>query len=86
MILVIGVNRMSTHSLTSEFGIGSRSHDLVGEEFRILRILSSDTLSKEDRALLLPLGLVAGTGTDHCIATLIFIILTPKKYSNVLAK
>ena len=30
MILVIGVIRMSVHSLTSEVGIGSKSHDLVG--------------------------------------------------------
>ena len=41
MILVIGVIRMSAQSLTSEVGIGSKSHDLVGgfynfEEF-ILR-------------------------------------------------
>ena len=27
MILVIGVIRMSAHSLTNEVGIGSRSHD-----------------------------------------------------------
>ena len=31
MILVTGVIRMSVHSLTREVGIGSRSHDLVGE-------------------------------------------------------
>ena len=48
MILVIGVIRMSVHSLTSEVGIGSKSHDLVGEDFRILRMSSSDTGSKED--------------------------------------
>ena len=29
MILVIGVIRMSEHSLTNEVGIGSKSHDLV---------------------------------------------------------
>ena len=50
MILVIGVIRMSAHSLTSEVGIGSKSHDdLVGEDFRILRMSSSYTGSKEDR-------------------------------------
>ena len=50
---------MSTHSLTSEVAIGSRSHDVVGEDFfRILRS-SSDTGLKEDRALLLLQGLVA---------------------------
>ena len=38
MMLVIGVIRMSAHSLTSEVDIGSKSHDLVGEDFRILRI------------------------------------------------
>ena len=29
MILVIGVIKMSPHSLTSEVGSGSKSHDLV---------------------------------------------------------
>ena len=55
---------MSVHSLTSEIGIGSRSHDLVGEEFRILRMSPSDTGLKEDKALSLPLILVRETGTD----------------------
>ena len=50
MILVIEVTRMSVHALTSEVVIRSTSHDLVGEEFRILRISSSDTGSKEDMA------------------------------------
>ena len=44
---------MSANSLTSEVGIGSRSLDLVGDDFRILRMSSSDTGLKEDRALLL---------------------------------
>ena len=59
---------MSAHSLTSEIGIGSRSHDLVGEKFRILRMLSSDIGSKEDRVPLLLLGVVAETGADDCSA------------------
>ena len=46
MILVIGVIRMSAQSLTSEVGNGSRSHDSVGDDFRILRMSSSDTGSK----------------------------------------
>ena len=46
MILVIGVTRMSAHSLTNEVGIGSRSHDLVGEYFTILRMSPSDPGSK----------------------------------------
>ena len=33
MILVIEVIGMSTHFLTSEVAIGSRSHDVVGEDF-----------------------------------------------------
>ena len=33
MILVIGVIRMSAQSLTSVVCIGSRSHDLVGDDF-----------------------------------------------------
>ena len=44
---------MSAHSLTNEVGIWSRSHDLDGEKLRILRMSTSDTGSKEDRATLL---------------------------------
>ena len=58
MILVIGLIRMSVHFLNSEVGIGYKLHDLVGEEFRILRMSFSDTGSKEDRSLLLMLVLV----------------------------
>ena len=50
MILVIGVTKMSAHSLTSAVGIGSRSHDLVVDDFRMLRMSPSDTGSKEGRA------------------------------------
>ena len=75
MILIIGVVRISAHSLTSEVGIGSKSHDLVGEDFSILRMSSSDTDSKEARALLLMLGLVIETGADDCSVVPIFIIL-----------
>ena len=42
---------MSAHSLTSAVGIGSRSDDLVLDDLRILRMSSSDTGSKEVRAL-----------------------------------
>ena len=38
MILVIGVIRMSAHSLTSEVAIGSKLHDLLGEDFPIWRM------------------------------------------------
>ena len=51
-------------SLTYEVGIRSRSHDLVGEDIRILRMSPSETGSKEDRTLLLLLGLVRETGID----------------------
>ena len=47
---------------------------------------SSDTGSKVDRALSLLLGPVMVTDTDDCSATLIFIILSLKKYLKVLAK
>ena len=77
---------MSTHSLTSEVSIGPRSHDLVMEELRIFRMLSSDTGSKEDRGSLLLLGLVAETGADDCSATLIFIILSVRKWQKLLGK
>ena len=63
--------RTPTHSLTSEVGIGSESHALVGENFRILRMSSSDTGSKEDRALLLMLGLVIETVDDFLIFTIL---------------
>ena len=39
----MGVMRISAHSLTSDVGIGSRSHDLDGEDFRTLSSSSSDT-------------------------------------------
>ena len=54
----MGVMRISAHSLTSDVGIGSRSHDLDGEDFRILSSSSSDTGVKEDRVVLVGLGLV----------------------------
>ena len=38
----MGVMRISTQSLTSDIGIGSRSQDLDGEDFRILSRSSSD--------------------------------------------
>ena len=77
---------MSAHSLTSAVGIGSRSHDLVLDDLRILRMTSSDTGSKEVRALLLLFGIVRETGTDDSKATLIFTILSLKKLPKVLAK
>ena len=70
---------MSAHSLTSAVGIGSRSDDLVLDDFRILRMSSSDTGSKEVRAVLLLFGIVRETGTDDSKATLIFTILSLKK-------
>ena len=80
------MTRISVHSLTSEVGMGSRSRDLVGKELRILRMWSPDTASKEDRALLLFLGLASEAGTDDCSATMIFSILSLKKNPKVLAK
>ena len=85
MILVIGVIRMFVHSLTSEVSIGSKSHDLV-EDFRILRMSSSDTVVKEDRALLFMLGLVIEAGADDCSVVLIFTILSLKKCPKELAR
>ena len=41
--------------------------------------MSSDTGSKEDRALLFMLDLVIETGADDCSVVLIFIILSLKK-------
>ena len=59
---------MSAHSLTSAVGMGSRSYDLVADDFRILRMSPSDTGSKEDMAVL---SLVKETGIDDFSATLI---------------
>ena len=53
--------------------MGSWLHDLVVDDFRILRISPLDTGSKEDRAVLLLFGLVRETGTDDFTATLIFV-------------
>ena len=58
--------RISAHSLTSDVGIGSRSHDLDGEDFRILSSSSSETGVKEDRVFLVGLGLVTKDGIDDC--------------------
>ena len=57
---------MLAHSLPSNEGIESRPDDLVGEDFKILKMSYSDTDSKEDRTLLLAFGLVTKTGTDDC--------------------
>ena len=72
----MGVMRISAHSLTSDVGIGSRSHDLDGEDFRILSSSSSDTGVKEDRVFLVGLGLVTGDGIDDCSVDLILRILS----------
>ena len=72
----MGVMRISAHSLTSDVGIGSRSHDLDGEDFRILSSSSSDTGVKEDRVFLVGLGLVTKDGIDYCSVDLILRILS----------
>ena len=56
------------------------------DDFRILRMLPSDTGSKEDRALLLLFGLVRKTGAEDFSAILILAILSLKKLPKVLAK
>ena len=72
----MGVMRISAHSLTSDVGIGSRSHDLDGEDFRILSSSSQDTGVKEDRVFLVALGLVTKDGIDDCSVDLILRILS----------
>ena len=72
----MGVMRISAHSLTSDVGIGSRSHDLDGEDFRILSSSSSDTGVKEDRVFLVGLGLVTEDSIDDCSVDLILRILS----------
>ena len=73
---------MSAHSLTSAVGIGSRSHDLVVDDFRILRMSPSDIGSKEDRALLLLFGHVRETGTDDFSATRDFCNFVTEKMTK----
>ena len=72
----MGVMRISAHSLTSDVGIGSRSHDLDGEDLRILSSSSSDTGVKEDRVFLVGLGLVTKDGIDDFSVDLILRILS----------
>ena len=72
----MGVMRISAHSLTSDVGIGPRSHDLDGEDFRILSSSSSDTGVKEDRVFLVGLGLVTEDSIDYCSVDLILRILS----------
>ena len=72
----MGVMRISAHSLTSDVGNGSRSHDLDGEDFRILSSSSLDTGVKEDRVFLARLGLVTEDGIDDCSVNLILRILS----------
>ena len=80
----MGVMRISAHSLTSNVRIGSRSHDLDREDFRILSSSSSDTgVSsssdtgvKEDRVFLVGLGLVTEDSIDDCSVDLILRILS----------
>ena len=72
----MGVMRISAHSLTNDVGIGSRSHDLDGEDFRILSSSSSDAGVKEDRVFLVVLGLVTEDGIDDCSVDLILRILS----------
>ena len=73
---MMGVMRISAHSLTSDVGIGSRSHDLDGEDFRILSSSSSDTGVKEDRVFLVGLVLVTEDSIDDCSVDLILRILS----------
>ena len=72
----MGVMRISAHSLTSDAGIGSRSQDLDGKDFRILSRSSLDTGVKEDRVFLVELGLVTENGVDDCSVDLILMILS----------
>ena len=72
----MGVMRISAHSLTSDVGIGSRSHDLDGEDFRTLSSSSSDTGVKENRVFLVGSGLVTKDGVDDCSVDLILRILS----------
>ena len=82
----MGEIRISAHSLTSDVGIGSRTQDLGGEDFRILSRLSSDTGVKEDSVFLVELGLVTEDGVDDCSVDLILRILSKKNLQKVFAR
>ena len=75
-MLVMGVMRISVHSLASEVGIGSRSQYLDDEDFRILSRSSSDTGVKEDTVFLVKFGLVTEAGVDDCSVDLTLRILS----------
>ena len=77
--------RISAHSLTSDIGIGSRSHNLDSEDFRIWRS-SSDTGAKEDRVFLVGLGLVTEYGFDDWSVDLILRIFSQKNLQKVFAR
>ena len=49
------------------------SHDLDGEDFRILSSSSSDTGVKEDRVFLVGLGLVTEDGIDDYSVEKVFV-------------
>ena len=52
--------KISADSMTSYVGIVSRSHNLDGEDFRILSRFSLDTGVKENRVFLVGVGLFYG--------------------------
>ena len=72
----MGVIRISAHFLSSDVGIRSRSHDLDGEDIKILSSSSSDTGVKENRVFLVGLGLVTKDGIDDCSVHLSLRILS----------
>ena len=51
-IFVIGVKSTLMQSRTNDVGMGSRSHDLFGVDFMILRTSSSDMVRKETNLFL----------------------------------
>ena len=52
----MGVMKISAHSLANDVGIGSRSQDLDGEDFRILSRSSSDTGVKRGQSIFSGVG------------------------------
>ena len=78
--------RMSAHSLTNDVGIGSRSQDLDGEDFRISSRSSSDTGVKENRVFLVGLDLVTEDSVDDCSVDLILRILSLKNLQKVFTR
>ena len=59
-MFIKGVIRISIHALNKEAGIGSRSHDLIGDDFTISNRSSSEIGEKDVKLQVILSGLATG--------------------------